>query len=254
LFPKALDPEAAREILAGGQAKVNEAGALVVGGHTVRNEELLYGLSVTGIVDGGRVLRNVGAKPGDALVLTKPLGTGLLINGGRRGLARAEDLAAALGAMATLNRAASEEALAHGAHAATDITGFGLVGHALKMARGSGVSFWLDVAALPLYAGAAALARAGVTTGSTKPNRAIGAGQVRAAGRSEDEALPLVLDQVIHDPQTSGGLLLAVPAAQADALVRALHARGVYRAVRVGMVEPAGAAAIVLRGALDLAD
>ena len=152
-FPKELEPAVAREILRGGLDKVHEAGAAIVGGHTVRNPELLYGLAVTGVVHPGRILRNVGARPGDALVLTKALGTGLLINGRRKGLTTDGELDAALTAMATLNRDAAAAALALGAHACTDITGFGLLGHALEMAEGSGVTVVVDAAALPLLPG-----------------------------------------------------------------------------------------------------
>lgn len=250
-FPKQLEREVAREILAGGESKVAEAGAVILGGHTVRNPELLYGLSVTGVVDPRRVLRNVGARPGDALVLTKPLGTGLIINGRRKGLGSDADLEAALDSMARLNRASAEAALEAGAHAATDITGFGLVGHALKMALGSSVTFVIDAPSLPILDGALGLARQGVTTGSTRPNREAGAGQVRIAAGASSE-----LDQILHDPQTSGGLLLAVPASSADALVARLRSGGAPGAARIGEVIPrdaglASAIAIDVRGDLE---
>lgn len=248
-FPKELEPEVAREILAGGTDKAEEAGAQVIGGHTVRNPELLYGLSVTGVVHPGRILRNIGVRPGDALVLTKPLGTGLLINGRRKGLGSDADFTAALDSMARLNRVAAEAALAVNAHAATDITGFGLVGHALKMALGSAVGLVIDAAALPLLGGAAALARQGVTTGSTKPNRAAGAGHVRFAGGESPE-----LDQIVHDPQTSGGLLVAVAAERVGELLARLGEGGVTGAAIIGhAIALAGAAndvAIEVRGQL----
>lgn len=229
LFPKALDPAVAREILDGGQRKTNEAGAQVIGGHTVRNDELLYGLSVTGIVHPDRILRNVGARPGDALILTKPLGTGLVINGRRKGLGSDGDFAAALESMCRLNRAAAEAAVAFGAHAATDITGFGLVGHALKMARGSGLTFELDAEAFPILSGALALAAAGVTTGATRGNRKIGEGFLRS-----EHPIPNLLDQLLHDPQTSGGLFVALPAAAADAYLARVRAAGAPFAARIG--------------------
>src|SRR5579883_191394 len=229
-FPKGLPAELARGILAGGLSKAAEAGCAVVGGHTVCNPELFYGLSVTGQVHPERIVRNVGARPGDALILTKPLGTGLIINGRRRDLGSDGDLASALASMATLNRAASEAAVAAGARAMTDVTGFGFVGHALKMATGSGVTFAIDAAALPILDGAEPLARQGVTTGSTGPNRAIGAGRV-AVDRA---SLPPVLDEILHDPQTSGGLLIAVPAERADALLARLRDGAAPRAARIG--------------------
>jgi selenide,water dikinase len=228
-FPKGLATEAAHEILAGGQAKAKEAGASVLGGHTICNPELFYGLAVTGIADPRRLLRNVGARPGDALVLTKALGTGLLINGKRKGLGSDGDFARALDSMAQLNRVAAEAALAADAHAATDITGFGLLGHALKMALGSGVALAFDAAALPLLDGARALAEQGVTTGSTRPNREVAAPYLRAS-----QPLPPALDQILHDPQTSGGLLIAVDASEVDRLLARVHASGAVRAARVG--------------------
>src|SRR5207248_1025808 len=152
-----------------------EAGAAIIGGHTVRNAELLYGLSVTGIVHPKKILRNVGARVGDALVLTKALGTGLVINGFRKGLGKASELEAALKSMEELNRVGAEWASKLGAHACTDITGFGLVGHTLGMAVGSGVGVAIEAARLPLLPGALDRARDGVTIGSTKGNRAAGA-------------------------------------------------------------------------------
>ncbi len=230
-FPKELEPEAARGILAGGQDKVTEAGAAIIGGHTVRNPELLYGLSVTGLVHPRRILRNIGARPGDALVLTKPLGTGLLINGMRKGLGGGAEWEAALASMATLNRGASAAALRFEAHACTDITGFGLVGHTLEMAIGSGVGVVVDAAALPILDGALARAQAGVTTASTRQNRAAAAARLRS-----DEPLPSLLSEIVHDPQTSGGLLIAVAAAHAEALVAACVEAGATRAAQIGEV------------------
>jgi selenide,water dikinase len=231
MFPKALEPEAAREILSGGQAKVNEAGALIVGGHTVRGEELLYGLSVTGVVDPARVIKNVGARPGDALVLTKPLGSGLILNGMRKGTITEAEARPTLEVLARLNRAASEVAtsMLPRVHAMTDVTGFGLVGHALGMA--AGVSLHIDVAKVPVYSHVAEMIQAGVTTGSTKPNREHGAARVRFAAAPSQ-----FWDALVHDPQTSGGLLIAVEGGAADELVSRLHAAGVVEACRIGEV------------------
>jgi selenide,water dikinase len=244
-FPKELPPDVAGAILAGGQDKVTEAGASILGGHTVRNEELLYGLSVTGVVHPKKILRNVGAKPGDALVLTKALGTGLIINGRRKGFGTDEELDAALQQMATLNKAASELAVAFTAHACTDITGFGLSGHTLGMAVGSGVGVVIDAASLPLLPGVRARVADGVTTGSTKPNRAAAAPRMRSA-----EPLSTELDQIVHDPQTSGGLLIALPAALADELVAALRAKRAPRAARIGEVVATSEPYLDVRGAL----
>jgi selenide,water dikinase len=233
MFPKALEPEAAAQILAGGQAKVNEAGAAVVGGHTVRGEELLYGLSVTGVIDPRRVVRNVGARPGDRLVLTKPLGTGLLINGLRKGAiddARARPILAQL---AVLNRRASEvmtQMLPH-VHAATDITGFGLLGHSRNMALGTKVGLSISLAALPLYEHVREMVEKGVTTGSTKPNREAAAPLLRSA-----QPLDKFWDALVHDPQTSGGLFIAVDGAHAGELIARLREAGVADAALIGDV------------------
>lgn len=231
MFPKALEPDVAREILAGGQDKVVEAGAVVAGGHTVRGEELFYGLSVTGVVDPQQITRNVGARPGDALVLTKPLGSGLVINGLRKGAIDEAGARPTLEVLARLNRVACETAVAMlpRVHAMTDVTGFGLVGHGLGMTLGGGVSLHVDLSSLPIYPPARAMHAAGVTTGSTKPNRAHGATRVRGP-------LDPFWDALVHDPQTSGGLLVAVDGSVADDLVNRLRDAGVEHATRIGEV------------------
>src|SRR5215471_2575613 len=150
-FPKPLEPTVAHEILEGGASKVAEAGGSILGGHTVRNDELLYGLAVTGVVDPRRVVRNVGARPGDALILTKPIGTGVTINGARKGVVEAADLVAVCETMAQLNRTACDVMLRFDVHAATDITGFGLAGHALGMTRAGGIALRIEWDALPVY-------------------------------------------------------------------------------------------------------
>lgn len=232
VFPKALTPELARAILAGGQAKVNEAGAHVVGGHTVRGDEMMYGLSVTGVVAPARVLRNVGARPGDVLVLTKPLGSGLIINGMRKGAITEDEARPTLETLARLNRAASETAqsLWPHVHAMTDVTGFGLAGHALEMTAQGSIALYVDCTLLPLYARVRDMVAAGVTTGSTKPNRAHVATRLRAPG------LDHFWDELVHDPQTAGGLLMAVDPARADELLARLHDAGVPDAARIGEV------------------
>ncbi len=231
MFPKALEPEQARELLAGGQDKVHEAGAVIAGGHTVRGDELFYGLSVTGVVDPARVTRNVGAGPGDALVLTKPLGSGLIINGMRKEAISEAEARPTLEILARLNRRACETATAMlpRVHAMTDVTGFGLVGHALGMTAAGGISLHVSLPSLPLYARVRDMHATGVTTGSTKPNRAHGAGRVRGT-------LDSFWDALVHDPQTSGGLLIAVDGGAADELVARLHDAGVEHATRIGEV------------------
>jgi selenide, water dikinase len=233
MFPKALEPEAAHAILDGGQKKVNEAGALVVGGHTVRSPELLYGLSVTGLVEPDRVWRNAGARVGDALVLTKPLGSGLILNGYRKGAIDDAGVRAVCAELAVLNRAAADALRDAGArvHAVTDVTGFGLVGHAHHMAVGARVGVRFHTAAIPAYARARDMFVAGVKTGSTAPNRDGAAARVRWR-RAHDP----FLDDLVHDPQTSGGLLAAVDGDAAAALIESLHARGVTHARVIGEV------------------
>jgi selenide,water dikinase len=233
VFPKALTPELARAILAGGQAKVNEAGAHIVGGHTVRGDEMMYGLSVTGVVPPERTLRNVGARPGDALVLTKPLGSGLIINGMRKGAIEEAEARPTLEILARLNRAAAEvvQSFWPDVHALTDVTGFGLVGHALEMTARGGIGLSIDCAQLPLYARVRDMVAAGVTTGSTRPNRENGAARLRAP------RLDKFWDELVHDPQTAGGLLIAVAGGRAAELVARLHDAGVEHAARIGEVQ-----------------
>jgi selenide,water dikinase len=238
-FPRQLEPAVAREILEGGLSKVTEAGAAILGGHTVRNEELLYGLSVTGAIDPEHIVRNVGAHPGDALLLTKPIGTGMIINGARRGLVKDEELRACCAIMATLNRAACETMLRFDVHAATDVTGFGLGGHGLGMTRGGGVGLRILWSELPVYPRARELASAGVTTSSTRPNREALAGRVVWSRPPPDDLEPL-----LYDPQTAGGLLIALPEAEAAACVEALHEAGAGHARRIGEVVAAERAQI----------
>ncbi len=231
-FPKELHPDAAREILAGGQDKVAEAGAFVVGGHTVRGPELFYGLSVTGRVHPDRVIKNFGARPGDRLLLTKPLGSGLVINGLRKGALGLDDALPVLRELARLNRGAGRvvSSMLPAIHAATDVTGFGLVGHALGMARGSsGVALRISLSSLPLYPQVRRMVMAGVTTGSTGPNRVAAAEFIRGT-------LDPFWDALVHDPQTSGGLLIAVAPAQAETLYDALKSAGESHATHIGEV------------------
>ena len=236
-FPGTGVPDGVFEkILRGGYDKTREAGAVLVGGHTVRDAEMKYGLSVTGTIDPGRILRNAGARAGDALVLTKPIGTGLMIGGARKEIVDEAAFARALANMARLNAAAAELALEHGAGGCTDITGFGLAGHALGMARASNVAVRITWSALPRYEEALALAAQGVTTSVTASNRELAAGAI-----AFDAALDEPMRTLLFDPQTSGGLLIALPAARAGALVAALAARGETDAAVIGMaLEPAG--------------
>lgn len=226
LFPRAVPPEVAQEILRGAAATLAEAGVALVGGHSVHAQELFFGLSVTGIVAPSRIWRNVGARPGDALLLTKPLGTGLFVSGVRRGLLgrtlQPDELRLCVEGMARTNQRAATTLQGFAVHAATDVTGFSLIGHALGMTRSGGVRLCIDVPRLPLYAGALALAAAGVTCGGAKNNRSAYRAQLEIAAD-----LDAAHEEVLFDPQTSGGLLIALPIDQRDAALQALHAAGV---------------------------
>jgi selenide,water dikinase len=234
MYPhKKLGMELLREILRGGHEKVREAGASMAGGHSVDDEEPKYGLAVTGVVHPGRILTNCGARPGDALVLTKPLGTGVLFNARRSGKLRDDELLPALRQAAALNGPALQTALAHAeVHACTDVTGFGILGHMLEMARGSGVLLEISHRALPHYPHALSMYRRGETTGSNRTNRQYveEALEMRTRLTGEEE-------EILYDPQTSGGLLFAVPAPEAPGLVEKLRASGAPHAAQVALVK-----------------
>jgi selenide,water dikinase len=230
-FPQTDVPEGVLgEILAGANEKIIEAGAVLLGGHTVRDPELKFGLAVTGEADPERLFTNAAARPGDRLVLTKPLGTGVMINAFKFDKLSEQGLEPVLVEMERLNAAAAAAAARHQARAATDVTGFGLVGHALSMARASGVALRLEFDSLPLYAEFGALARSGITTGCTMGNREHAAGSF--ALRREMSAHQ---EELLFDPQTSGGLLIALPEAAARSLVSELRAGG-HDAALIGSV------------------
>ena len=232
MFPtKKLDTSILKEILRGGCDKVSEADASIAGGHSVDDNEPKYGLAVTGVVRPDRILTNCGAKEGDALVLTKPLGTGVLFNACRSKKLPLRDLEVILPEVASLNKRAIEIAFNFDVHACTDITGFGIVGHSVEMAKGSKVQINLLYNKLPVYPNALDKYRRGETTGSNKANKKLAEGffkKIRELSREEEELL--------FDPQTSGGLLLSVPSAQADRLVSELKRAGMEAAARVGEV------------------
>ena len=232
MFPtKKLEPSILREILRGGCDKVSEAGASIAGGHSVDDNEPKYGLAVTGVVHPDRILTNCGAKAGDALILTKPLGTGVLFNACRSKKLPWPDLELILPEVASLNKKAIEIALNFDVHACTDITGFGVIGHALEIAKGSGVQVNLSYDQLPFYPNALQMYRKGETTGSNKANRKLAEGsykKIRNLSREEEELL--------FDPQTSGGLLISVPSAEADQLITELKKVGIEAASQMGEV------------------
>ncbi|MDQ2964722.1 MAG: selenide, water dikinase SelD [Chloroflexota bacterium] len=230
-FPEDLPRGALAAVLEGASAKVREAGGTLAGGHTIRDAEPKYGLAVIGAAHPDRLLRKGGARAGDTLLLTKRLGTGLLVSGHRQGRTSDVDFEAATDQMRTLNRAASEVLVAHGAKGATDVTGFGLLGHGLEMARASGTRFVFQAAALPALGGALELAAAGIETGGAAHNRRFVAGSLDTAAGVAPELITLA-----HDPQTSGGLLAAVARPTLAAVEDALDAAGVDH-WRVGRVE-----------------
>jgi selenide, water dikinase len=235
-FPAASLPMTVlTDILRGGQDKVREAGAVLIGGHSIIDEELKFGLSVTGQAHPGRLLTNASARPGDRLVLTKPLGTGLLATAAKKGALPDEALAALHASMCALNAHASRAAVSLGLTCATDVTGFGLLGHASHVARASRVTLRIDGPRLPELPGARALWTSGVRTGGAERNEEYLAELVDWTGaRPEDRALAL-------DPQTSGGLLVSVPSRQLSEYLSA-----VPDGIEIGVVEPAGNHPIVL--------
>ena len=232
MFPsKKLDMGFLKEILRGGSDKVLEADASMAGGHSVDDNEPKYGLAVTGSVHPDRILTNCGAQLGDALILTKPLGTGVLFNANRSGKLAYPELEAILPQIAALNRRAMEVALKFEIHACTDVTGFGILGHTLEMAQGSDVQIDLIYDHLPFYQNALRMYQKGETTGSNKANRklAVGFWEMTTDKSAEEQAL-------LFDPQTSGGLLLAVPDSQAADLIVALKKEGAEASIKMGEV------------------
>ncbi len=240
MFPsKQLDMGFLKEILRGGYDKVMEAGACLVGGHTVDDEEPKYGLCVNGVVHPERIITNAGSLPGDALILTKPIGSGVLFNAVRSGKLPFKELEEdLLPSLAALNDKAMETALQFDLHACTDITGFGILGHLLEIAHGSNSRVLLSYKNLPFYPSALEMYKKGETTGSNSPNRKMVAKHVL----DMQITLSSTEDELLYDPQTSGGLLLSVPKVQADEMLAALYNNGVKAATCIGEVlgEPVG--------------
>jgi selenide,water dikinase len=243
-FPEKSGPEILGQIIRGGLAKMNEANCSVIGGHSIRNEDMLFGYAVTGLINPQRIWRNVGARPGDTLLFTKPLGTGVITTALKKDRATPESLAAAVAAMTTLNRAAAsalqeleeKSPSAKPIHAVTDVTGFSLLGHAREMALGDPshgiepVSLEIDHAAFTYLPGALEAAREGHLSGGLKNNRAF-----IADCAVFEEAIAPEYQDLLFDPQTSGGLLVAIEPEATDAALSALTRHGVS-AHRVGRV------------------
>ncbi len=226
-----LDRTVLKQILRGGLEKIREAGAVLVGGHSVDDVELKYGLSVTGVVHPERVVTNAGARPGDGLVLTKPLGTGVLATAIKAGLASPEVERRGIEVMAALNKTAAEVMMRYPVHACTDITGFGLLGHGLEMAAGSGVTLRFHADRIPILPEVFDYAATGLVPAGTYANRNFCQDRVRVAA-SVDPLLP----DLLADAQTSGGLLIAVGNGLAPALAEELRGLGVADAREIGRV------------------
>ena len=229
-FPCSLDLGILREILAGGHSKIEESEARLCGGHSIQDEEPKYGLSVTGFVEEDRVIRNAGAKPGDALVLTKPLGMGILTTAVKRDILSEAEIDDALEAAAHLNKGAAIAMRELPVSAATDVTGFSLLGHLSEMLEASDVGAVVRRGDVPVWEKAVSLSAEGCYPGGLNGNREFLGDKVRTDGLETADLLPL------FDPQTSGGLLIAVPGEHADTLVRALEEQGTPAAAIVGEV------------------
>ena len=226
-FPdKELPIEVLGRILEGSAERVRRAGAVVVGGHSIRDQEIKFGLSVTGTIDPRRMMTNAGAQPGDVLILTKGLGTGVVTTALRKDRCPQETLDAAIRSMVRLNDEASRLAMDAGARACTDITGFGLLGHALQLAHASGVSLRIRSGSVPIIEGALDLAIPAFRSGASTTNREAVEGHLAIEGTIDERLLELVFD-----PQTSGGLLVCIPAQAGDRLLAALCDRGESAAV-----------------------
>ncbi len=236
-FPASLDKEILGKTMQGGYAKAAEAECLIVGGHTVDDPEPKYGLSVIGVVEPGKQVSNAGARAGDVLVLSKPIGTGIITTAGKQGVVDPDVMSGAVETMAALNRPGAVAMQRVGVNAATDITGFGLMGHLKSMVKGSGVAAEVNLAAIPVLAGTRELLDNGVAPGGTHRNLSSVQDVVTWDPTLTDEDRLLLCDA-----QTSGGLLMSVPSDRADALVAALREEGAPCAAIVGRITdgPAG--------------
>jgi selenide,water dikinase len=232
-FPRRLSLDILAEILRGGAEKAREAGVAIVGGHTIDDPEPKYGLAVTGLVHPARFVTNAGARPGDVLYLTKPLGVGVITTGIKQEKTPPEVAAEAIRVMNTLNRAASEAMLEAGVHASTDVTGFGLLGHLYEMTKASGVGAQISAWAVPVLVGAPALAAAGAVAGGTARNLEWLADKVQW-----DPAIDETTRILLADAQTSGGLLVAVAPEGAAHFAHALRSRGVEAVAKIGTITP----------------
>jgi len=235
-FPvRKIPDDAMKQILAGGIDKMNEAGAAVIGGHSINDSEIKAGFAVTGTIDKNRIVTNAGARPGDVLVLTKPLGTGIVAFASQIGRADEESVQASAMSMTTLNKTAARLMVKFGAHACTDVTGFSLMGHLAEMALSSGADvevLWDDI---PLFPGVLEYAAAGILPGAIERNKESCGDRIGA-----DESLPQEMVDICYDAQTSGGLLIAIARKDADDFLAALHGEGISAAAIIGKVASKG--------------
>ena len=231
--PENLPKEAVHALLRGGYDKVYEAGAIITGGHSILDEEPKYGLAVTGFVHPDKLLKNCGARAGDVLILTKPLGIGILTTAAKADLASDETMAFAKKLMTTLNKGARDVMVKYRVHACTDVTGFSLMGHGLEMAQGSDMELVIDTAAVDFVPEARELAEMGILPAGMYRNRHFAESWVDAG------SVPLAVQDILYDPQTSGGLLIAVDPEDADAIYEELKT-AVPSAQRIGYVRPYG--------------
>jgi selenide,water dikinase len=233
MFPsKKLEPEVLHQIVAGALSKITESGAVLAGGHTIDDDEPKFGLAVTGIVHPRKYWSNRGARPGDVVILTKPIGSGVLFNANIKKWVSDEAMKECIALLTTLNRKAAEVAAGFEVHAATDITGFGLAGHCYEMVKGSQVAMEFSMDRIPLIKEALEMYKKGVTTGVNNFNRELVAGAIRF-----EKDLPPWHKEIVYDPQTSGGLLVSVPESQGEALLKTLETAGVRWASLIGQVK-----------------
>ena len=232
--------ETIRQILRGGYDAAYEAGAIITGGHTIKGAEPIYGLAVSGFVDPQKVLTNSNAKPGDVLILTKPLGVGILTTGAKADMVEKEVLDRIYAQMATLNKAARDIMVQYPVHSCTDVTGFGLMGHSFEMAQGSGCTIHIQTGKVPYHPEALELASMGLVPAGAYRNR-----QYAQAGAAMRGSISLALEDILYDPQTSGGLLFALPEAEAQSCLAQLR-QAIPAAAIIGYVTEKEDAYIIL--------
>jgi len=243
-FPSTtMDISILNEVLRGGLDKMKEAGVILVGGHSVEDPELKYGLSVTGVIHPGEIVLNSGSKPADSLILTKPLGTGIINTAIKAGMADTSSIAAVTEQMATLNRKASELAQEAGVHACTDVTGFGLLGHACEMIQDNHIGMEIFHAKVPVFPQAPELAQMGFIPGGTYRNRNFRTDMVEF-----DSDVPEYMSDILFDAQTSGGLLIAISPGKAGFLLSRMHAEGIKEAAIIGKVTEEHPGKIIIEG------